>query len=211
MIDLPQGIELAKPEDINNSSELTNRINEAKINAGYTISFCRTQSFEYYAEVSIDIGKAWGLFHLLCKELLPITGVFLIGEIDEEPVMIENLNILRLLDFLEQFKFYLCHDCHIQFGLGANLYGRTCEIFVSPTKHFQIWTDEVRIFNGIMEKFSLVEKPGLQFIDEFPRITINLSYGEDFYGYNDLINFIVRELQCLSGDDQIGDDDESEW
>jgi hypothetical protein len=63
----------------------------------------------------------------------------------------------------------------LQFGLSDDEDGRINEIFLVPTKHFQVCLNDERRFRLVMEQYGLREGNRLQFLDEYPRTTIRLS------------------------------------
>lgn len=98
----------------------------------------------------------------------------------------------NLLDLFEPFEYYLVNDCFIQFGLAAQSQAELVEVFVTPTKYFQIWTNNAEIFKAIMNDYNIAPSENLQFINEFPRITIPLKYENPFYHFEDLVNHLVE-------------------
>jgi hypothetical protein len=197
MLIFPQGIRLAGSEDLlnfPNALDILNEVNAARIEAGYTLFYADEQIAYNYAEINIDSQHAWALFCSLCEKLLPTEVQLIIGGIDDEEELFigRYSTTLNLLELLEQYKFYLVNDCHIQFGFVNLLSGDVFEVFIATTKHFKVWTDKVNILKDIMKDYNLPQVNDLQFIDEFPRITIDLEYSGDFYEYQDLIDHLIK-------------------
>jgi hypothetical protein len=197
MLVFPQGIRLANSEDLlglPGSSEMLNKVNMAEIEPGYTLFYSDDLTVQNYAEINIDSQHIWELFCSLCKKLLPTEIQPIIGSIDDEGDLFTGgySNTVKLLELFEEFEFYLVNDCHIQFGFANVLSGDVFEVFITTTKHFKVWTDKIDVLEDIMREYGLVQTNGLQFIDEFPRTTIDLEYGETFYGYQDLIDHLIK-------------------
>jgi hypothetical protein len=122
--------------------------------------------------------------------------MLIIGEIDEEPLhQCRYEQTHKMLALLEKFNYYLANDCYIQFGLASQTETELTEVFVTPTKHFQIWTNKGDILANVMNKRGIPRLDKLQFIDEFPRVTKALQYKDEFQDYNDLINYLVDETE----------------
>lgn len=200
MLAFPQGIRLANSEDLLNFadySEVLNKINMATIEPGYKL-FCSDDGiFQNYAEINIDSQHTWNLFCSLCKKLLPTEVLPIVGsaEDDEQDLFKGRYSTtIKLLEQFDRFKFYLVNDCHVQFGFASISSENIFEVFVTPTKHFKVWTNKVNVLEDIMKEYNLVQSHDLQFIDEFPRVTKNLEYSEDLYGYEDLIDFLIEAI-----------------
>jgi hypothetical protein len=76
---------------------------------------------------------------------------------------------------LEPHRYQLAHDGHVQFGLISDSGGRINEVFVVPTKHFQVWLDDEAHFRRVMQRHGLDEAERLSFLDEYPRTTLRLA------------------------------------
>ncbi len=86
----------------------------------------------------------------------------------------------------------------IQFGLAAQSETELTEVFVTPTKHFKIWTSKADVLASVMNKHGIARLDKLQFIDEFPRVATALNYKDEFHNYKDLINYFVNETSVAS-------------
>jgi hypothetical protein len=199
MLVSPEGIKLARANELPNSpekSELLEKIRNARIEQGYVVQTASESLFTCYAEANVDAPQLWQVFRALCEDLLPEEAMPIIGEIDEEPLHNGSYDqTQKLLALFERFNYYLTNDCNIQFGLASETDTELTEVFVTPTKHFQIWTSKADILTDVMKKYGIAESDELQFIDEFPRVTTALKYNEDFQDYDDLINYLVEETE----------------
>ncbi len=199
MLVFPDGVKLARANELPNSSDKSESLEKtrnAKIEQGYVVQTADETLFTCYAEANIDAPQIWQVFRSLCEELLPEESFAIIGEIDEEPLHGGSYaQTQELLALFERFSYYLANDCYIQFGLAAQSETELAEVFVTPTKHFQIWTNKASIFADVMAKFGIAETDELQFIDEFPRTTTALDYTGDFQSHDELINYLVQETE----------------
>ncbi len=199
MLVFPEGIRLARANEIPNSpekSESVEKIRSAQIEQGYVSQTASESLFTCYAEANVDAPQIWQVFRSLCEALLPEEAMPIIGEIDEEPLHNGRYDqTQKLLALFEQFNYYLANDCDIQFGLAVETDTELTEVFVTPTKHFQIWTSKVEVLANVMNKHGIAESDELQFIDEFPRVTTPLKYSDEFQDYEDLINYLVEKTE----------------
>ena len=199
MLVFPEGIRLARANEIPNSpekSESVEKIRNAQIEQGYVSQTASESLFTCYAEANVDAPQIWQVFRSLCEALLPEEAMPIIGEIDEEPLHNGSYDqTQKLLALFERFNYYLTNDCNIQFGLASETNTELTEVFVTPTKHFQIWTSKADILADVMKKYGIAESDELQFIDEFPRVTTALKYNDEFHDYDDLINYLVEETE----------------
>ena len=196
MLIFPAGIHLAEPHEIMggpDKDELIEKIRHARIAPSYVIKDGNHVLYKFYAEVNVDAPKIWAVFRSLCEALLPEKATPIIGEIDEEPLHNGKYDsVPNLLALFERFEYYLTNDCFIQFGLAGGLQTELSEVFVAPTKHFQIWTNKIEIFKAIMDDYKIPPSENLQFINEFPRVTRALKYENAFHNHDDLINHLVE-------------------
>lgn len=196
MLIFPKGVRLARDYEISddaNKTELLKKIREAQIEQGFVITDADDSRFNYYAEANVNAPQIWRLFRSLCETLLPAEVTPIVGETDEENLHHGKYESRRkLLDLFESFEFYLANDGYIQFGLAAESETELTEIFVAPTKHFQIWANDKDVIVKVMNQYGIAECEKLQFIDEFPRTTKSLKYENDFYSHDDLIEHLIE-------------------
>ena len=199
MLVFPKGIRLARANEIPNSPEKSGsveQIRNSQIEQGYVSRTASENLFTCYAEANVDAPQIWQVFRSLCEALLPEESMLIIGEIDEESLHNGGYDqTQKLLALFERFNYYLANDCHIQFGLAAETDTELTEVFVTPTKHFQIWTNNAKVLADVMKKYGVTESDELQFIDEFPRTTTALKYNDEFQDYKHLINYLVEETK----------------
>ena len=173
--------------------DLIEKIRCAHIAPGYFFRDADNVLYKFYAEINIDAPSIWAVFRSLCESLLPEKATPIIGEIDEESLHNGKYDsVQNLLALLEPFEYYLANDCFIQFGLAGQSQVELAEVFVAPTKHFQVWTNKIEIFKAIMDDYNIASSDDLQFINEFPRVTKALRYSNAFHNHDDLINHLVE-------------------
>ncbi len=192
----PAGIHLAEPHEIMGGPERDGLIEKrchARIEQGYVIHTSENTRFSFYAEINVDAPQIWPVFRSLCEALLAEKATPMIGAIDEEPLHNGKYDsVPNLLSRFEPFEYYLVNDCFIQFGLAARSQAELTEVFVTPTKHFQIWMSKVEVFKTIMDDYHIPLSEKLQFINGFPRVTSPLKYETAFHDYDDLIDHLVE-------------------
>ena len=197
MLVFPEGVKLATSTDLPfapNLPELLARVSSAKIEPGYIVRHVNDRLFQYYVEVNVNAPQLWSLFRSLCDVILPEETQPIVGDINGEITHGKYTSTVKLLELFEIFQFYLAHDCYLQFGLGKSSSAETCEIFVTATKHFQIWTNKIDGLEDVMRDYGLCRVDNLQFIDEFPRITLPLKYDNDLHGYQDILDILIKAV-----------------
>ena len=197
----PDGIRLAKPHELPSSDEsvLLEKVRNARIEQGYVAQSASETLFTCYAEANVDATQIWKVFRSLCEALLPEEAMPIIGEIDQESMQNGRYDqTQKLLALFGRYDYYLANDCHTQFGLAAQSKTELAEVFVTPTKHFKIWTSKADVLANVMNKHGIARLDKLQFIDEFPRVTTALNYEDEFHNYKDLINYFVNETSVAS-------------
>jgi hypothetical protein len=195
MLVFPDGVKLATSTEIPfdpDLPELLAKISSAQIDPGYIVHEINDRLFKYYIEANVNAEQVWPLFCSLCKILLPEEAQPVLGDISGAVLHGKYANTSKLLELFERFQFYLANDCSLQFGLGNSSSEETCEVFVTLTKHFQIWTNTVDSIEKIMADYNLYRVKYLQFIDEFPRVTTPLEYNNGFDGYQDLLEYLIK-------------------
>jgi hypothetical protein len=199
MLNFPKGIRFVRgneiPDSNSDKSEMLEKIHNANIQQGFVISnLVEDAKFKFYAEININAEQIWLIFRNLCEVLLPDEVMPIIGELDDE--FLNNGEYdekLKLLNLFEKFQFYLANDCYLQFGLGYESEAELTEVFVTPTKHFQVWTNDSENFRKVMKKHKIPEFEKLEFIDEFPRATKSLDYDNQFHNHEELINYLINQ------------------
>jgi hypothetical protein len=197
MLVFPAGVKLATSTDLPfapNLPELLARINSAKIEPGYIVHHVEGKSFQNYIEANVNSQDIWALFHSLCDRLLPQEVELVLGNIDEITFRSQYINKDKVLECLRKIQFYLVNDCCVQFGLGSSSSAETIEIFVTLTKHFQIWANRGDLIEDIMRSHDLLQVDSLQFIDEFPRVTTQIEYDSGFHGCQDLLDHLIKSV-----------------
>jgi hypothetical protein len=196
MIVFPKGIRLLNSDDLlgyPDTEELLKKVNAAVIEPGYIVHSSEDSKFQTFAEININPQQTWSLFSLLCERLLPEKSYCIIGNTDDENLFTSKYSdTKKLIELFGEFEFYLVNDCHIQIGIASALSEEFCEVFMTATKYLRIWTNKIDLLEDILKECNLIKKDDLHFIDEYPRATISLEYNEAFYGYQDLIDHLIK-------------------
>ena len=175
----PNGVRLAHRDELPgpepDRARAWARIQGAEIQPGFVVSASADPRFDFYGEANVDAHKIWSVFSSLCEQLLGPSATLLMGEIDDDPESVGMNKVPLILRCLEPHSYQLTHDGFLQFGLVCKEGSRISEVFVSPTKHFQVWLGDVNILRTIMQQHGVLEAEALQFIDEYPRTTTQLS------------------------------------
>lgn len=178
MLELPHGVRLAKLEEIPgpeaDRSLAWDSVKRANLQPGYTVVRADDLKFSYYAEVNVDASKLWPTFRDLCTAGFGPTSTLVASEEEASPEVVVACDTNLLLSVLDQHEYQLSHDGFLQFGLigaGSNL----TEVFVTPTKHLQVWMTKIEPFRSVMQKYELAQREQLEFLDQYPRTTLRLD------------------------------------
>ncbi len=198
----PDGVRLAKedelPGPLSSQTEAWMRVQAANITAGYRIMKSSDSRFPFYAEINVDAPRIWEVFCDLCNSLLGNEAGLVMGEIDDEPRILGDARTTSLLGLLEPHAYQLTNDGWIQFGLVDEQENSISEVFIAPTKHFQVWFKDVQVFRSIMENHGLFEDDHLEFLDQYPRVTTRLSDNKVmFRDHSKLIDYFVNEIKAV--------------
>jgi hypothetical protein len=72
------------------------------------------------------------------------------------------------------------------------------EVFVAPTKHFEVWLNDENRLRSTMRHHAIPEAESLEFIDELPRTTIRLRDDRvAFHDYDQFIEHFEKQLEGL--------------
>ena len=198
----PDGIRLAIRDDIP-GPELERaaswaRVQSANIARGFTLKESDQTGFALYAEVNVDAPRIWAVFRDLCEALLGPVATLLIGEIDEEPTALGPAGTPRLLSLLEKHQYQLAHDGFIQFGLAEVRKNLLTEVFVTQTKHFNVWLNDEGFFRAILQRHGISEADKLEFLDEYPRTTTRLPEDKVLCLHGQFVEHFRKEIGSLS-------------
>jgi len=178
ILEFPDGVRLARLDEIpgpeTDRAEAWSRMARARISPGFTLADAPDLRFRYYAEINVNASRIWAVFCDLCAELLSDPATLIAGDDDAEPREIAEGDVSKLLNILEPHQYQLAHDGFLQFGLLNDQVEEIAEVFVTPTKHFKVWLNDIGRFHAIMKRHELGEQTKMEFIDEYPRVTTRL-------------------------------------
>ncbi len=198
----PDGIRLANKDEIPGPNQLKEeiwqRIQLAKIEPGYVLTKSDDKRFAYYAEANIDAPDLWLIFCDLCRALLGLDSVLLMSTIEEEPIPFGRARTESILAALSEHEYQFANDGWIQFGLMDDSKGSVSEVFVAPTKHLKVWLNDEHLFRSILAHHGLNESDELQFIDQYPRVTIRLREDRiEFPEHDTLVDHFKKLIADL--------------
>lgn len=176
------------------------RIQAAQIRMGFVLFESRDPTFAFYGEANVHAPKIWIVFRDLCEHLLGRQATLVMGEIDDDPAAIGTAEVGQILRLLEPHAYQLAHDGWLQFGLVHQGDNRVAEVFVAPTKHFKLWFDDAAVLRSVMRQHGVPEVHMLQFIDEYPHVTIPLAPEKTaFREAEDLIQNLEMTFKGVQG------------
>jgi hypothetical protein len=92
----------------------------------------------------------------------------LLSDADEELALIGTAPLSQILQPLGEIDYQLAHDGWIHFGLVSESEGRVSGVFVTPTKHLQVWAQDREIVASVLRGHGLVERDELAFLASYP-------------------------------------------
>jgi hypothetical protein len=194
----PKGVRFPVADEMPNNdlkAGLLDKIANADIREGYVLGTSDNPNYPYYAEINVSAPRVWNVFVDLIRQLLPEEVGLILGEKDQEK---EHLFLGSytsrevLLKVLGKFEFELANDGFIQFGLIHQVAGKTEEVFVTPSKHFLVWTSDGESLQKVMQAHGIPEFEKLSFIDEYPRVTL-----AQYEGWTRHHTEVLKELKDL--------------
>ena len=199
----PDGVRLAQRDELPgpapSRAAAWARIQAANIETGFTIVKSTDPRFSFYAEANVNAPMIWTVFRDLCNALLGSRASLMMSEIDDDPAPLGSAGTLQILTLLESHSYQLAHDGYIQFGLVRQDANVLTEVFVSPTKHFQVWFDDEKRFRAVLQVHNVPEMEKLEFIDQYPRTTSPLSRDQvSFADPGEFVEYVENQLKFLS-------------
>ena len=199
----PDGIRLVHKDEIPGPeperAAAWKRVQSANITPGFLLKESNDCRYSLYAEGNVDAPKIWAVFRDLCRGLIGPLASLVMCEYDEELTSLRTASTPAILRLLERHAYQLANDGWIQFGLIEKRRDSVTEVFVTTTKHFQVWLNDEKLFRSILRKHALLEVAQLEFLDEYPRTTIRLPQDKVlFQDHSELIQYLRKRIQELS-------------
>lgn len=151
------------------------RIGNARITTGYTVRARDGILDQYLFEANAHADMVWPLVKEIADSILPVAAAPIVSLKGEQPILGSYTTREAAIAVFEPFVDSLAHDGFLEFGIIFQRAGCTNEVFVPSAKYLQIWTTYPEIVRRILQNNGLPELPGLQFIDEYARITDALT------------------------------------
>jgi hypothetical protein len=200
----PDGVRLALKDEIPGSqserSSAWARIQAAKIAPGFIVKALDDHRFSRYAEINVDAPHIWSVFIDLCHGLLLGPNATLIAsEVDGELRSLGSASAPLLISVLERHRYQLVNDGFLRFGIYTDEDGSIAEVVIAPTKHFEVWFSDETRFRSIMTEHALSEDNQIEFLDQYPHMTVPLqSEAVIFSNVDDLMEHLGDEVEVLS-------------
>lgn len=200
MYKLPKGIRIPEKTEYpasENYDEIQKKRELANINEGYIIKAVENKKYTYIVEVNIDIDKLWDLFEKLSNNILPEIAYGIINLRDEKPVLSNFVKKEKIIELYLNYYYELLNDGFLEFGIAFYNDKIMNEIYVRSFKYIQIWTSNLKELINVFEEFNLKEYKILNFIDEFPVVSIALESNNEIKikHYTDVFDEISKKFQ----------------
>jgi hypothetical protein len=178
----PDGVRLVEWDEIPGTEssrlEIIKRTEQANIAQGFILQTSGDDRFRFYAELNAHAPKVWAVFQNLCQALIRSDVTLLFSGSDLEPIAIGYAHISSVVGALSHYQYQLAHDGFLQFGVISEMDGMVSEVLVGPAKNFKVWLNDEAQFRLVMEAHGIPEADKLEFLDEYPRVTIRLPDGK---------------------------------
>lgn len=151
------------------------RITQAHITTGYIRDDVGGKTFGSYFEANVHAPNIFAVFNSLAQGLLPEIAAPIVGIKDEEPTLGPYTYLESAISVFEPHIELLQNDGFLEFGVTFQDEGKVEEIFVKSSKYFQIWTSQPEIVVRVFEEHNIPLCESLEFIDEYPMVSISLD------------------------------------
>ena len=176
---LPRGIRFPHPHEFPTGSDAEQaRVHQARITTGYRLLPYTGGVYSAYLDVNAHAITLFALFHDLALTLLPRVAAPIIAVKDGDAYTGPYTIRAAALRVFEPHTDALQHDGFLAFGLLSEHEGLTEEVFVQPSKHIQIWTNQPAVARAVLARRRIPEVPDLQFMDQYPLVTEPLQTPE---------------------------------
>ena len=180
MLALPITIRIPTDDEISyrpDFDEILHKRRKARIQEGYTLDLneagVHRLPYRFQATINIDNNRLWDLFQALALTL-PAKVSCVYGLSEDETATTTLLQKQFVLNELEKYREELVQDCQLTFGLLFQTKEVLIELSISDSKYIRYSGVELERFKLLMQSFRLPAVKGLEFIDEYPKITTPL-------------------------------------
>lgn len=196
---LPIGIRLLKEDEFPTNFEYNKDITKANIIEGYRINLVNNHKYTHFLEINVDVDKLWILFEELSRTLIDKQAFGIVGMFDENPLISKQKDKNLILSIFSKYKFELCNDGFLLFGITNVHETNYNEIFVNNYKYIQVWTSNFNLVKKVLDKYNIKEIRNINFIDEFPVASEALIKDSlpNVRSYFDVLDGVVNELGII--------------
>lgn len=168
----PRGVRFPRPDEFPPGADADmDRVRQAQLTTGYRLHPNAAGAFSAYIDANAHAINLYPLFHDLVFRLLPRSAALIIGRKDEAPHLGPYTIRAAALRLLEPHIQALQHDGLLAFGMIAQHDGRVEQVFVQPSKHLQVWTNQPDAAREVLAHHRIPEVAELQFLEQFPLVS----------------------------------------
>ncbi len=168
----PRGVRFPRPDEFPQGADADiARVRQAQVTTGYRLYPNAAGAFSAYIDANAHAINLYPLFHDLVFRLLPRSAALIIGRKGEEPHLGPYTIRAAALRLLEPHTQALQHDGLLAFGMIAQHDGRIEQVFVQPSKHVQVWTNQPDAAREVLAHHRIPEVAELQFLEQFPLVS----------------------------------------
>jgi len=165
---LPRGIRFPQPHEFPPGTEAEQtRIDRAQVTTGYRLLPNTGGGYAAYIEANAHAINLFAVFYDLALTLLPRVAAPIIAIQGADTYTGPYTIRAAALRLFEPHIQALQHDGFLAFGLICQRDGVTDQVFVQPSKHLQIWTNQPVVARAVLAQHRIPEVPDLQVMDQY--------------------------------------------
>ena len=173
------------------------KIAMADITVGYVEMPLEGKAFKSYFEANVHATDVWRVFSGLVDVMFDDVAAPILCVKEEEPILGPYTDRTRAIEALEKHQYLLSNDGMWEFGLIFQHEGITEEVYVASEKYFKVWTNEPSAVKNVFAQFGLPQELSLEFIDEYPHISIALMDENEVPLWSKAIDELMEEFRKL--------------
>lgn len=176
---LPRGIRFPYPHEFPPGADAERaRVSQAQVTTGYRLLPNSGGTYTAYIEANAHAINLYAVFYDLALTVLPRVVVPIIASKDGDTYSGPYTIRAAALRLFEPFIQLLQHDGFLAFGLISERDGITEQLFVQPSKHLQVWTNQPALARTVFARNRIPEVSNLQVMDQYPLVRESLETPE---------------------------------
>jgi len=176
---LPRGIRFPRPHEFPPGTEAEQaRVDQAQVTTGYRLLPNPGATYAAYIEANAHAINLFAVFYDLALTLLPRVAAPILGIQDGDTYTGPYTIRAAALRLFEPHIQALQHDGFLAFGLICERDGVTEQVFVQPSKHLQVWTNQPAMARTVFARHRIPEVPDLRVMNQYPLVRESIQTPE---------------------------------